>query len=72
MKTPVIYIEGLSGEIVSGFFGLFAVCLFTTEILVRETFRLLFAENPAVSQIARRAAQKVVHNPLLRMGRLNT
>jgi hypothetical protein len=25
MKTPVIYIEALSGEIVSGFFRLFAV-----------------------------------------------
>jgi hypothetical protein len=53
------------------FLGSSQFLLFTTDTLVRETFRLLFPENPAVSQIAGRAGQKVVHNQLLGMGGLH-
>ena len=45
--------------------------MFSTGSLTYGTFRLLFPENPTVGQIARRATQKVVHDPILGMGGLN-
>ena len=38
--------------------------LFLTERLSVKTFRLLFPENHAVGQIARRTGQEVVDNPI--------